>query len=134
VNLEGQTLTLSGRRDFAKEEKTEEYFWQEREQGRFVRAIQLRDQAIAVLLALPESNLSQRLAQQPGLVFEYRFAWLGQGVNPDPAVQAMGCRHIPDYYGFPLHCSANMLQECAAKTSASALLRLRRSAPRKPVT
>jgi HSP20 family protein len=41
VNLEGQTLTLSGRRDFAKEEKTEEYFWQEREQGRFVRAIQL---------------------------------------------------------------------------------------------
>jgi HSP20 family protein len=41
VNLEGGTLTLSGRRDFAKEEKTEEYFWQEREQGRFVRAIQL---------------------------------------------------------------------------------------------
>jgi HSP20 family protein len=41
VNLEGQTLTLSGRREFAKEEKTEEYFWQEREQGRFVRAIQL---------------------------------------------------------------------------------------------
>jgi len=41
VNLDGQTLTLSGRRDFAKEEKTEEYFWQEREQGRFVRAIQL---------------------------------------------------------------------------------------------
>ena len=41
VNLEGQTLTLSGRRDFAKEEKTEEYFWREREQGRFVRTIQL---------------------------------------------------------------------------------------------
>jgi HSP20 family protein len=41
VNLEGQTLTLTGRREFAKEEKTEEYFWQEREQGRFVRAIQL---------------------------------------------------------------------------------------------
>jgi len=41
VNLEGQTLTLSGRREFVKEEKTEEYFWQEREQGRFVRAIQL---------------------------------------------------------------------------------------------
>lgn len=41
VNLEGRTLTLSGRRDFTKEEKTEEYFWQEREQGRFVRAIQL---------------------------------------------------------------------------------------------
>ena len=41
VNLEGRTLTLSGRREFAKEEKTEEYFWQEREQGRFVRAIEL---------------------------------------------------------------------------------------------
>jgi HSP20 family protein len=41
VNLEGQTLTLTGRREFAKEEKTEEYFWQEREQGRFVRVIQL---------------------------------------------------------------------------------------------
>ena len=41
VNLEGRTLTLSGRREFAKEEKTEEYFWQEREQGRFVRALQL---------------------------------------------------------------------------------------------
>jgi HSP20 family protein len=40
VNLDGQTLTLSGRRDFAKEEKTEEYFWREREQGRFVRTIQ----------------------------------------------------------------------------------------------
>ena len=41
VNLDGQTLTLSGRRDFAKEEKTEEYFWREREQGRFVRTIQI---------------------------------------------------------------------------------------------
>jgi HSP20 family protein len=41
VNLEGQSLTLSGRRDFAKEEKTEEYFWREREQGRFVRTIAL---------------------------------------------------------------------------------------------
>jgi HSP20 family protein len=41
VNLEGQTLTLSGRRDFGKEEKTEEYFWREREQGRFVRTIPL---------------------------------------------------------------------------------------------
>lgn len=39
VNVEGQTLTLSGRRDFAKEEKTEEYFWREREQGRFVRSL-----------------------------------------------------------------------------------------------
>jgi len=41
VNLDGQTLTISGERDFAKEEKTEEYFWREREQGRFVRTLQL---------------------------------------------------------------------------------------------
>ncbi len=41
VNLDGQTLTLSGRRDFEKEEKTEEYFWREREAGRFLRTIQL---------------------------------------------------------------------------------------------
>jgi len=41
VNVEGQTLTLSGRRDFEKEEKTEEYFWREREAGRFVRTLQL---------------------------------------------------------------------------------------------
>ena len=41
VNVEGQSLTLSGRRDFEKEEKTEEYFWREREAGRFVRTIQL---------------------------------------------------------------------------------------------
>jgi HSP20 family protein len=41
VNVEGQTLTISGRRDFEKEEKTEEYFWREREQGRFVRTMQL---------------------------------------------------------------------------------------------
>jgi HSP20 family protein len=41
VNVEGQMLTISGRRDFEKEEKTEEYFWREREQGRFVRTMQL---------------------------------------------------------------------------------------------
>jgi HSP20 family protein len=41
VNVDGQTLTISGRRDFEKEEKTEEYFWRERQAGRFVRAIQL---------------------------------------------------------------------------------------------
>ncbi|HEX6104343.1 MAG TPA: Hsp20/alpha crystallin family protein [Gemmatimonadales bacterium] len=40
VNVEGQTLTVSGRRDFEKEEKTEDYFWREREAGKFVRAIQ----------------------------------------------------------------------------------------------
>jgi len=41
INLDGQTLTLSGRREFLKEEQTEEYFWREREQGRFVRTVQL---------------------------------------------------------------------------------------------
>ena len=41
VNLDGQTLTISGQRDFSNEEKTEEYFWREREQGRFVRSVQL---------------------------------------------------------------------------------------------
>jgi HSP20 family protein len=41
VNVEGQTLTITGRRDFEKEEKTEEYFWRERQAGKFVRSIQL---------------------------------------------------------------------------------------------
>jgi len=41
VNLDGQILTISGRRSFEKEEKNEEYFWREREQGRFVRTVRL---------------------------------------------------------------------------------------------
>ena len=41
VNVEGQTLTVSGHRDFEQEEKTEEYFWREREAGKFVRSLQL---------------------------------------------------------------------------------------------
>jgi len=41
VNLEGQILTVSGRRHFEKEEQNEEYFWREREQGRFVRTVRL---------------------------------------------------------------------------------------------
>jgi HSP20 family protein len=41
ANVEGQTLTITGHRDFEKEEKTEEYFWREREAGRFVRTVQL---------------------------------------------------------------------------------------------
>ena len=41
INLDGPTLTITGRRDFEKEEKTEEYFWREREAGKFVRTIQL---------------------------------------------------------------------------------------------
>ena len=41
VNLEGQILTVSGWRHFEKEEQNEEYFWREREQGRFVRTVRL---------------------------------------------------------------------------------------------
>jgi HSP20 family protein len=41
VNLENQILTISGRRHFEKEEQNEEYFWREREQGRFVRTVRL---------------------------------------------------------------------------------------------
>jgi len=41
VNVEGQTLAISGRRDFEREEKTEEYFWRDREAGKFVRTLQL---------------------------------------------------------------------------------------------
>jgi HSP20 family protein len=41
VNLEGQVLTVSGRRHFEHEEKSEEFFWRERESGRFVRSVRL---------------------------------------------------------------------------------------------
>lgn len=41
VNLDGQILTISGRRTFEQEEQNEEYFWREREQGRFVRTVRL---------------------------------------------------------------------------------------------
>jgi HSP20 family protein len=41
VGVDGQTLTISGRRDFEREEKTEEYFWREREAGKFIRTVQL---------------------------------------------------------------------------------------------
>ncbi len=41
VSVEGRMLTVTGRRDFEKEEKDEDYFWREREEGRFVRSVQL---------------------------------------------------------------------------------------------
>lgn len=41
VSLENNVLTLSGRREFQKEEKGEQYIWQEREEGRFVRSLRL---------------------------------------------------------------------------------------------
>jgi len=41
VGLEGNVLTLSGRREFWKDEESEEYIWKEREQGKFVRSLRL---------------------------------------------------------------------------------------------
>ena len=41
VDLDRNLLTLSGKREFLKEEKDEEYLWQERKAGRFVRTIRL---------------------------------------------------------------------------------------------
>ena len=41
VNLDGNVLTLSGRREFKSEGEGEEYIWREREEGRFVRALRL---------------------------------------------------------------------------------------------
>ena len=41
INLDGQMLVVSGRRDFEKSDKTEEFFWRERETGKFVRMVRL---------------------------------------------------------------------------------------------
>jgi HSP20 family protein len=41
VNLEGNVLTISGRREFRKDEETEEYIWREREEGKFVRSLRM---------------------------------------------------------------------------------------------
>jgi HSP20 family protein len=41
VDLDRNLLTLSGKREFLKEDKDEEYLWQERKAGRFVRTIRL---------------------------------------------------------------------------------------------
>lgn len=41
VGLDNNILTLSGRREFHREEKAEQYIWQEREEGRFVRSLRL---------------------------------------------------------------------------------------------
>jgi HSP20 family protein len=41
VTVDGRVLTVSGRRTFEQENKTEEFFWREREQGRFVRVMHL---------------------------------------------------------------------------------------------
>jgi HSP20 family protein len=41
VTVEGRLLTIAGRREFQNEKKTEEYFWREREEGRFSRTVEL---------------------------------------------------------------------------------------------
>ena len=41
VNLDGQILTLSGHRVTSNEGKDEQYFWREREEGRFLRSLRL---------------------------------------------------------------------------------------------
>lgn len=41
VNLEGNMLTLSGKREVKKEQESEEYIWQEREEGKFIRSLRL---------------------------------------------------------------------------------------------
>lgn len=41
VDLDGNLLTLSGKRELRKEEKGEDFLWQERLEGRFLRTIRL---------------------------------------------------------------------------------------------
>lgn len=41
VDIDGNLLTLSGKREFHQEEKVEEYLWQERQGGRFFGTIRL---------------------------------------------------------------------------------------------
>ena len=41
VGLEGNVLTISGRREFRKDEESEEYIWKEREEGKFIRSLRL---------------------------------------------------------------------------------------------
>ena len=41
VAMDGNLLTLSGKREFHRAEKGEDYLWQERQEGRFLRTIRL---------------------------------------------------------------------------------------------
>ncbi len=41
INLEGNVVTISGKREFRKEHETEDFIWREREEGRFVRSVRL---------------------------------------------------------------------------------------------
>ena len=52
------------------------------------------NQAIAVFLALQHAHLSLRVTHEPGLVFEYRFPWLGLGVDLDPPPDAVNAGNV----------------------------------------
>ncbi len=41
VNLDGNLLTLSGKRELHKQEKGQDFLWEEREEGRFMRTLRL---------------------------------------------------------------------------------------------
>ncbi len=41
IQVEGQLLTLTGHREVQKQTEHEEFFWKEREEGRFVRTLRL---------------------------------------------------------------------------------------------
>ena len=41
IQVEGQLLTLTGHREVQKQHENEEFFWKEREEGRFVRTLRL---------------------------------------------------------------------------------------------
>jgi HSP20 family protein len=41
IQVEGQLLTLTGHREVQKQQENEEFFWKEREEGRFVRTLRL---------------------------------------------------------------------------------------------
>ncbi len=41
VNLDGNLLTLSGKREFNKADKAEDFLWEERFEGRFARTLRL---------------------------------------------------------------------------------------------
>ncbi len=47
VTLEGNVLTVTGKREFRREDETEEYIWREREEGRFVRSLRLPKPVVA---------------------------------------------------------------------------------------
>lgn len=41
INLDGNVLTVSGRRETMKDEETVGYIWREREEGKFVRSLRM---------------------------------------------------------------------------------------------